>query len=65
MIRIRKDCPDCGKPLYFNSGTKTYKCSHCKVDFFREDVEIEDKSTQRVCVGYDDEGKPMFKTYRY
>ena len=52
MKRIKKTCPDCDNSIYYNSSTKTYKCSKCKIDFFREDVEFDDKGMRRVIVGF-------------
>ena len=65
VMRINKTCELCKQEsIYYNSSTKTYKCSQCGVDFFREDVEDDDKGLRRVIVGYDPDGEPIWKTYR-
>ena len=64
-MKINRTCPDCGtESIYYNSNTNTYACSTCKVDFFREDVEYDEKGLRRVVVGYDPDGKPIWRTYR-
>ena len=61
--KIIELCPDCGNKIYRNQNTGHWACPSCKTDFFTEDLDREEATTEYKCiyVGLRDDGKPDFR----